>query len=137
MRSSLRVVLDTNLVVSAALFPDSRPGQVLDYVIEHRVLLISEATRAELIDVLSRPRFDRYLPQEDRVDMLDSLMRQAESIDITHRITACRDPRDDKFLELAVSGHATHIISGDQDLLALHPFRGIPILTPRSFLLDE
>ena len=137
MRSSLRVVLDTNLVVSAALFPDSRPGQVLDYVIEHRVLLISEATRAELIDVLSRPRFDRYLPQEDRVDMLDSLMRQAESIDITHRITACRDPRDDKFLELAVSGHATHIISGDQDLLALHPFQGIPILTPRSFLPDE
>ena len=137
MRSSLRVVLDTNLVVSAALFPDSRPGQVLDYVIEHRVLLISEATRAELIDVLSRPRFDRYLPQEDRVDMLDSLMRQAESIDITHRITACRDPRDDKFLELAVSGNATHIISGDQDLLALHPFRGIPILTPRSFLPDE
>lgn len=49
-------------------------------------------------------------------------------------ITACRDPKDDKFLELAVSGRATHIISGDTDLLTLNPFRGIAILPPRAFL---
>ncbi|MDE2844360.1 MAG: putative toxin-antitoxin system toxin component, PIN family [Chloroflexota bacterium] len=45
----------------------------------------------------------------------------------------CRDPKDDKFLELAVSGQASHIVSGDQDMLELHPFRGIPVLSPRSF----
>ena len=53
---------------------------------------------------------------------------------ITERIVACRDPTDDKFLELAVSGNADLILSGDKDLLTLHPFRGIPIVTPAAFV---
>ena len=55
-------------------------------------------------------------------------------IEIVERVTACRDPDDDMFLEVAVNGRATHIVTGDKDLLALHPFRGIPILTPADFL---
>jgi predicted nucleic acid-binding protein len=51
-------------------------------------------------------------------------------------ITACRDPKDNKFLELAVSGQATHLISGDPDLLVLSPFRGIPIVTPQAFVTE-
>jgi len=59
----------------------------------------------------------------------------AEPVMITERIVACRDPTDDKFLELAVSGNADLILSGDKDLLTLHPFRGIPIVTPAAFVL--
>ena len=58
----------------------------------------------------------------------------AELVTITERIVACRDPTDDKFLELAVNGHADLIVSGDADLLALNPFRDIPIVTPAVFV---
>jgi predicted nucleic acid-binding protein len=64
-------------------------------------------------------------------------MTSAELVTITARIAACRDPTDDKFLELAVNGHADLIVSGDADLLALNPFRGIPIVTPATFLVQE
>jgi putative PIN family toxin of toxin-antitoxin system len=83
---------------------------------------------------LSRKQFRRYVDDGDIRSFLAALTREAEWIDVDTRITACRDPKDDKFLELAVSGRATHIISGDADLLAVNPFRGIVILSPRFFL---
>ena len=137
MASSLRLALDTNVAVSAALFPNSPPGQVLDYALRQRVLLSSAAPLSELNAILRRPHFDRYLLEGERLDFLRSLEQTAEPVEITHRITVCRDPKDDKFLELAVSGNASHIISGDGDLLALHPFRGISILTPAAFLMER
>ena len=135
--NNLRVVMDTSVVVSAALLPHSRPGQALDYAIEQRAVLLSAATFAELVEVLWRPRFDRYLSDARRRELLNDLERAANRVAITHRITACRDPKDDKFLELAVSGNASHIITGDNDLLALHPFRNIPIITPAAFLAER
>ena len=135
--SELRVVLDTNAVVSAALFSPSRPRQVIAYVTARGTILISFAVLDELEAVMRRPRFDRYASAEERINFLDDLIERAEPVEITHRITACRDPKDDKFLELAVSGNASHIISGDRDLLALHPFRHIPILTPAAFLAAQ
>jgi putative PIN family toxin of toxin-antitoxin system len=62
------------------------------------------------------------------------LAREAEWVEVDARISACRDPKDDKFLEVAVSGRATHIVTGDSDLLALNPFRGIEFLPPHRFL---
>ena len=56
---------------------------------------------------------------------------------MTAEVSACRDPKDDKFLELALSGAATHLISGDDDLLALHPFRGVAILSPHDFVAER
>ena len=135
--NNLRVVMDTSVVVSAALLPSSRPGQALDYAIEQRAILLSAATFAELVEVLWRPRFDRYLSDARRRELLNDLERVANRVAITHRIAACRDPKDDKFLELAVSGNASHIITGDNDLLALHPFRNIPIITPAAFLAER
>ena len=137
MGNNLRVVLDTNLVISAALFPASRPGQVLDYAIGQRAILLSAATFAELVEVLWRPHFDRYLRETRRRELLNDLERVAITVPITQSITACRDPKDDKFLELAVSGNATHIITGDNDLLTLHPFRNIPVLTLAAFLTQQ
>ena len=63
-----------------------------------------------------------------------ALIREAELVEVTNSITDCRDPKDNKFLELAVSDNATHIITGDSDLLTLHPFRGIVIVTPEDFV---
>ena len=129
-------MLDTNVVVSAVLFPQSQPRLVVDNVIRQEALLISSATQSELDDVLLRNCFDRHLQRERRREFLNLVVQEAELVEISQSITACRDPKDDKFLELAVSGQATHIVSGDNDLLTLHPFRGIPILTPLSFLLE-
>jgi putative PIN family toxin of toxin-antitoxin system len=95
---------------------------------------VSDATVAELHEVLRRPRFDKYVKEENRLEFLAALVREAEWVEVTEVITACRDGKDNKFLELAVAGRATHILSGDGDLLVLHPFRGIALVTPQAFL---
>ena len=74
------------------------------------------------------------MPFEERIETLTKLLDGARVVFVTERITACRDPDDDMFLELAVAGHATHLVTGDADLLALHPFRGIAILTAADFV---
>ena len=130
----MRVVMGTNVAVSAALLPRSIPRQAFDRALEHGTVLISSATVAELNDVLRRPRFDKYVQEEERLAFLTTLVRDAELVVVTEVVTDCRDPKDNKFLELALSGKATHIVSGDEDLLVLHPFRGVLILTPQAFL---
>jgi len=130
----LRCVFDTNVFVSSLLLPDSKPRQSLDLVFRKGKVLISFATLAELHEVLSRKQFRRYFDEEDIRKFVAALTREAQWIDVTTQIRACRDPRDDMFLELAVSGHADYIVSGDMDLLALNPFQGIRILPPHSFL---
>ena len=125
MTGNARAVLDTNVAVSAALMSNSTPRRVVDLILERGTLLISIPTLAELNEVLRRPRFNRYLGEERRLEFLATLLREAELVEVTETVSVCRDPDDDKFLELAVSGAATHIISGDDDLLTLHPFRGI------------
>ena len=134
--SSIRAALDTNVLVSAALFPNSLPREVLDFVSEYGVIVASADTLDELASVLIRSRFDRYRNLEVRRGFLNALVLDSEVVTVTHSITACRDPKDDKFLELAVSGNATHVVSGDRDLLALHPFRGISIVSPHDFLRE-
>ena len=96
--------------------------------------MISFSALAELHEVLSRKRFRRYVDEEDVRSFLAALTREAEWVDVQIQIQACRDPKDDKFLELAVSGQGTHIVTGDTDLLALNPFRDIAILPPHRFL---
>ena len=97
-------------------------------------LLISAATATELDEVIHRPGFDKYLSEEERIEFLTTLVREAELVNAVESVTGCRDPRDNKFLELAVSGRATHVVTGDSDLLVLHPFRGIIVVSPSSFL---
>lgn len=89
---------------------------------------------AELNEVLGRQHFRRYVHEDEVRRFLAAFAREAEWVEITTSITACRDPKDNKFLELAVDGHATHIVSGDDDLLALNPFRNISILRPVAIL---
>jgi len=130
----LRCVFDTNVLVSALLLPDSKPRHALNRALREGRVLISFAVLAELNEVLSRKRFRRYVDEEDVRSFLAALTREADWVDVGIQIQACRDPKDDKFLELAVSGQGTHIVTGDADLLALNPFRGIEILPPHRFL---
>ena len=84
--------------------------------------------------MLGRPAFDRYVTIADRQQFLRLLGRVAELVPIVYRVEACRDPGDDKFLELAINGEADVIVTGDKDLLALNPFRGVAIVTPAAYL---
>jgi putative PIN family toxin of toxin-antitoxin system len=134
MTADLRVVLDTNVVISAMLLPLSVSHQALDRALREGRLLISAATMTEMDEVIRRPKFDPYLFEEERIEFLTALVHEAEFVNVVEKVTVCRDPRDNKFLELAVSGRATHIVTGDADLLVLHPFRGIIVVLPSAFV---
>jgi uncharacterized protein len=129
----MRVVVDTNVFVSAILKANSIPFLVVRWIDEHDGLLKSAATEREILGVLARPQIAAVTVPTFRDD-LAKMLADAELVTITERITACRDPNDDKFLELAVNGHADLIVSGDADLLALNPFRGTPIVSPAMFV---
>jgi uncharacterized protein len=133
----VRVVFDTNVVVSALMLLGSPPRRAFDAALQHGQLLVSEAMLEELDDVLRRPKLAEYVSEEQRLEFLAAYIRDAEDVLVTTRLRECRDPKDDKLLELAIAGKATHIVSGDQDLLTLSPFRGIVILTPADFLRER
>ncbi len=134
MTSSERFVPDTNVVVSAVLLPRSVPRQAFDLACIQGLVLVSDSMLDELNDVLRRSRFERYVSEEERLQFLATFIRDATIVEVTEVITDCRDPKDNKFLEVAVSGKATHVISSDADLLVLHPFRGISVVTPQTFV---
>jgi len=129
-----RIVADTNCLVSRLLLPSSVPGRAIHRVIDHGILLVSEATMNELADVLARPKFDRYISLEDRQTFLRLLGRIAKFVPSVYAVRECRDPKDDKFLEVALSGKADVILTGDADLLTLNPWRGVAILSPAGYL---
>jgi len=129
-----RIVIDTNVVVSALIFSESTAMAAFREAKVNGVILISIDILWEINDVLSRPKFDRYISKEIRQEFVYNLSREAERIEIMETIDSCRDSKDNKFLEVAISGNASYIITGDKDLLELNPFRGIPILNPQDFL---
>ena len=129
----MRLVVDTNVFVSAALKESSWPAGTVRWVERYGGLLKSSATEGELLAVLQRPRIASRIPLFF-LDNLRGLLAAAELVTITEHVAACRDPKDDKFLELAVNGRADVIVSGDADLVELDTFRGIPIVPPAAFL---
>jgi putative PIN family toxin of toxin-antitoxin system len=105
----MRVVVDTNVFVSAAFRTSSRSASVIRWIDRHGGLLKSTATEAQLIEVLRRPYIARKLPP-DYQQWVNRLLSTAELVMITERIVQCRDPTDDKFLELAVNGRSCQMI---------------------------
>ncbi len=134
MSAFARVAVDTNVLVSRLILPDSIPAQVLKLVEVESLLLFSEPTMFALADVLSRPKFDRYISREDRRGFGERLGKIAEFIAIVELVRECRDQHDDKFLEVALNGNADVIITGDPDLLDMHPWRGTAIIAPKEYL---
>lgn len=130
----MRVVFDTNIWVSYLINPGAPFQETVDTLLRETSVLYSDATLQEALQVLLRPKFRRYVDIEDVYDFAAHLSEQGEFVDVTASITACRDPKDDKFLDLAVTGKADMIVTGDADLLELHPFRGIAVLRPEAAL---
>jgi len=128
----VRIVVDTNVLVSAALKDSSWPASTVRWIEKYGDLLKTDATEREAFLVLERPYIAAKIPPLFLTN-LRLLFASAEQVTVTERVTECRDPNDDKFLELAVNGHADVIVSGDADLLVLDRFRGIPIITPAAF----
>jgi putative PIN family toxin of toxin-antitoxin system len=129
-----RFVPDTSVLISRACFPNSVPAQAFEHALLSAKLIVSAETLAELEDVLLRSKFDSYLRLQTRLSFFHYLRKEALFIESVPLISACRDPKDDKFLALALTGRADFILTGDQDLLALHPFRSIDIFNPRQYL---
>lgn len=130
------VVFDASTFVSAALKPDSVPERALLSAIDGpNRLILSQAVEAEYREVIFRPKFDRFVARERRQRILDIVLFAAERVEPSEDVRECRDPKDDKYLALAAAGHAQVIVSSDvRHLLSMHPWRGIPILSPADFL---
>lgn len=129
----VRGVFDTNVLVSAALVAGV-PRKAFDKLLDHGTVLVSVPVLLELAEVLHREKFDKYVTHDERMRLLISFLKVAEMIETNETIAVCRDPKDDKLLELAVSGNADFLVTGDKDLLVLNPFRAVEIITPREFL---
>lgn len=127
-------VIDTNVLISAHLLPQSATRQAYDLVWKKGIAVFSKATFHEFATTSTREKFERYQQLENRLRMIGLIEDRSHFKEATVQITECRDPKDNMFLELAISCAASAIISSDPDLLLLHPFRGIPILSPADFL---
>ena len=133
----MRAVVDTNILVRALIKPQGSVGPVLWRLRRGEyTLLYSAATLTEVVDVLNRPRIrDKYRLTVSDIETVAALvLLRGEEITPKRRIAICRDPKDDEFLSVAVAGQADVLVTGDDDLLTLHPFEGIPIVTPAVFL---
>ena len=132
-----RVVIDTNVLISGLFSTTSTPAKAVEKAATKAQLIVTMETLRELIEKLHSPKFDRYVRRERRDARLERVASLVEIIDVLQSIRASRDPKDDKFLEAAVNGRANVIVTSDRDLLDLHPFRGIAIVTPADYLTRE
>lgn len=128
-------VLDVNTLVSAFLLSSTSITAQAYYKAKNAGEIVqSEDTFNEFSDVFIRPKFDRYLPLTKRLMIIEDLKALVKFIPVSITIEVCRDPKDNKFLELAVEAEAACIITGDKDLLVLNPFRNTSIFTAAEFL---
>ena len=132
-----RVVLDTNVILSAALAPRGVPALLTDRLLEGGRLVFSQATFAEIESRIWRPKFDRYLTLERRQRLLHDLGASAMWVEVPAAIAAVRysrDPSDDAFVHAALAAASVRLVTGDDDLLCLHPLGALRIVTPRVAL---
>jgi len=133
----MRAVIDTGVFVSGLIRKQGTTGDLLRALRDGRFTVIyTTEIVVEIIDVLGRAKFRaKYHIQPDDITALVNLIRlRGELVTPTQKVTACRDPKDDKFLEAALTTQTDCIVSGDADLLDLTPFQEIPILRPAEFL---
>jgi uncharacterized protein len=129
-----RFVLDTNVLVDALCFATSFGRRAFDMVRARGEIVYSLPTFAELVEVIYRPRLQRYIGEDERRRFLVLFRQQAILVEPKIEIRACRDPKDDKFLELAVTASAEAVLTRDRALLDLDPFRGVRLLEPQTFV---
>jgi uncharacterized protein len=127
-------VFDTNALISAFLVKNSTSDRAFRKAVARGTLAISEAAMTEFLEVLWRPKFDKYFTPEERIEIIKEVEKYAVLFSASEQINVSTDPDDNLFLELAVAANADCIISGDPHLLTLHPFRGTAIYSASDFL---
>ena len=130
-----RIVIDTGVLVSAAIRPQSIPALALEKAWLLFDVCCSHSTLAELQRVLLADKFEAYRPQASRAQFVEAFTQRATRFEVTISATDCRDAKDNQFLELAETANAEMVLSSDADLTVPHPWRGIPILPPSAFLV--
>jgi uncharacterized protein len=129
------IVLDSNLVVSAILNPEGICALAIDLADTNFDMVRSKDTTNELVEVLRRDKFDRFAAVEDRVFRVQTYIEATRLVAVNVHVTDCADPKDNKFLELAIAANATIIVSGDKKhLVSMSPYRGIAIIRVRDFV---
>ena len=128
----LKVVVDTNVLVSALLGSPAASALIDVFVAGRFQCILSPTLLAEFTEVLARPRL--RLGVHTVVEILELLTVRSQMVNPVVSVESCRDPKDNMLLECALAGNADVIVTGDTDLLILHPFRGVDILTPAQFL---
>jgi putative PIN family toxin of toxin-antitoxin system len=134
MSRTEKFIIDTNILISSVLIRNSVTFNALEWAKSKGMLIFSKETFLEFELVLFRKKFDRYFSKEERLQIVEKFYNEAVFAPVLSNIAICRDPKDDKFLNLAIDANASCIITGDKDLLVLHPFENIPILLPSDFL---
>ena len=127
------IVIDTNVLTSAGLLPQSKAAQVLALAIEHFVIAQNRDTWHELETRIARPRFDRYFGESGRLRHLVQIAQSIQRFEISAAVSVSRDKTDDKFIELAIDSGASILISGDPDLKDVKAYKGVEILSPAQF----
>lgn len=134
MKKTSVFVLDTNTLISAFLLPNSTSRKAIDKAISFGIVAISNDTINEFSDTFIRAKFDKYLSIELKLEIIEEFKFISKLVTPNVLITDCRDAKDNKFLELAVSFKAKYLITGDEDLLILNPFKNISIISASTFL---
>lgn len=127
------IVIDTNVLISAGLLPQSKTAQVLALAVEHFVIAHNKDTWHELETRIARPKFDRYFGDSGRLRHLAKIAQSIQRFEVSAAVSVSRDKTDDKFIELAIDSGASILISGDPDLRVVKTFKGIEILSPTQF----
>jgi putative PIN family toxin of toxin-antitoxin system len=129
------VVIDASSVIGAAIKRDSVPERALLMARAFDTICLSQSVLDEIADVMNRPKLARFITEDRRIAILGLLQLHGRMFDVTERVSDCRDAKDNRYLELALACGADVIVSSDDDLLVLHPWRGVPILCPADYLL--
>ncbi|WKN43017.1 putative toxin-antitoxin system toxin component, PIN family [Tunicatimonas pelagia] len=126
--------MDTNVILSGLLFSNSVPSKAINRATELGTIAVSEEVVSEYREVFARKKFDRFIGAEERRLLLNNFLLESKYFEIEETITECTDAKDNKFLEVGVAASAACLVTGDNALLVLHPFRTIPILNAADFL---
>ena len=127
------IVIDTNVLISAGLLPQSKTAQVLALAVAHFVIAQNQDTWHELETRIARPKFDRYFGDSGRLRHLVKIAQSIQGFEVRAAASVSRDKTDDKFIALAIDSGASILISGDPDLKDVQAYEGIEILSPAQF----
>ena len=131
-----RVVIDTNLWISFLL---TRNFSKLDRLMfaNQTIVLISQELLEEIVEVAERPKFRKYFDLFELTELLVKLKQKTELVQVSSQVDICHDYKDNFLLSLVVDGTATHLLTGDKDLLVLHPFGEVQIITITDYFSDK